>query len=106
MIDGLNALGFTEGFAIGGDPAEIVIWENPEPQPSMEAIEAASVQGAYERQVLEVKAQRHAAYIATDGSDALFMKFQRQEDGVTKQAWLDRIAEINEANPYPEPPVK
>lgn len=59
--------------------------------------------GAYDREVEAVKAARHAAYTAPDGSDALFMKYQRQEDGVTKQAWLDRIAEINAAHPYPEP---
>ena len=68
----------------------------------IEAYEA----GAYDRQVEQVKAARHAAYTAPDGSDALFMKFQRSEDGVTKQAWLDRVAEINAAHPYPEPPVK
>lgn len=60
--------------------------------------------GAYGREVEAVKAARHAAYTAPDGSDALFMKYQRQEDGVTKQAWLDRVAEINAAYPYPEPP--
>lgn len=60
--------------------------------------------GAYDREVEAVKAARHAAYTAPDGSDALFMKYSRSEDGVTKQAWLDRIAEINAAHPYPEPP--
>ena len=62
--------------------------------------------GAYDREVEAVKVARHAAYIAPDGSDALFMKYQRNEDGITKQAWLDRVAEINAAHPYPEPPVK
>lgn len=60
--------------------------------------------GAYDREVEQVRQARHAAYIAPDGSDALFMKYQRQEDGVTKQAWLDRVAEINAAHPYPEKP--
>lgn len=106
IIDGLNALGFKDGYAAGGEPAAIIVWENAEPQPTMKAIESASLQGAYNREVEAVKAQRHAAYTAPDGSDALFMKFQRQEDGVTKQAWLDRIAEINAAHPYPESPVK
>ena len=65
-----------------------------------EAIEA----GAHSRAVEAVKSARHAAYTAPDGSDALYMKYSRQEDGVTKQAWLDRVAAINEAYPYPEPP--
>lgn len=69
----------------------------PEEIAEREAYEA----GAYDREVERVKAARHAAYIAPDGSDALFMKYQRNEDGVTKQAWLDRVAEINAAHPYP-----
>ena len=60
--------------------------------------------GAYDREIEAVKAARHAAYTAPDGSDALFMKYSRNEDGVTKQAWLDRVAEINALYPYPEPP--
>ena len=72
----------------------------PEEIAEREAYEA----GAYDREVEQVKQARHAAYIAPDGSDALFMKFQRNEDGVTKQAWLDRVAEINAAYPYPTPP--
>lgn len=62
--------------------------------------------GAYAREIESVKTQRHAAYTAPDGSDVLFMKYQRREDGVTKQAWLDRVAEINALYPYPEPPSK
>lgn len=68
------------------------------------AEQAAWDANAYDREVERVKQARHAAYIAPDGSDALFMKFQRNEDGVTKQAWLDRVAEINAAHPYPEKP--
>ncbi len=74
----------------------------PEEIAEREAWEA----GAYDREIEAVKNARHAAYIAPDGSDALFMKFQRNEDGVTKQQWLDRVAEINAAHPYPEPPTK
>lgn len=106
FIDGLRGLGFTSGFALNGDPVQIVIWEHEQPQPTDDAIEAAIPAGKYARQVELVQVARHAAYTAPDGSDALFMKFQRNEDGVTKQAWLDRIAEINAAHPYPEPPVK
>ena len=75
-----------------------------EPFPEEIAEGEAWEAGAYDREVEHVKQARHAAYIAPDGSDALFMKFQRNEDGVTKQAWLDRVAEINAAYPYPTPP--
>lgn len=74
-----------------------------EREPSAEELaeQKAWESGAYDREVEAVKAARHAAYIAPDGSDALFMKYQRAEDGITKQQWLDRVAEINAAHPYP-----
>lgn len=56
----------------------------------------------YERTVADVNAARHAAYTAPNGSDAVFMKYQRDE--ATKQEWLDAKAAIDEANPYPTAP--
>jgi hypothetical protein len=47
----------------------------------------------------EVKLQRHLAYSAPGGSDAVFLKWQRGE--ATKQEWLDAVQAINDANPYP-----
>ena len=38
--NGLKQLGFNSGWVVSGD--EIVLWENPEPQPSLEEIEIAS----------------------------------------------------------------
>ncbi len=35
-IKGLMQLGFNSGWVVSGE--EIVLWENPEPQPTMEAI--------------------------------------------------------------------
>lgn len=102
--DGLAALGFIAGYVIGGDPAEIILWENDEPQPTMKAIEAASVQGAYDREVEAVKQARHAAYIAPDGSDALLAKYQLGEDGITLDMVKARKEEINAQYPYPTPP--
>jgi hypothetical protein len=55
--------------------------------------------GEYDRQIVEVKQARHAAYIAPSGSDAVFMKYQRGE--ATKQEWLDAVKAINDAHPYP-----
>jgi MOSC domain-containing protein YiiM len=40
MAKGLNQLGFHSGWVVSGD--EIVLWENPEPQPSYEEIEKAA----------------------------------------------------------------
>ena len=56
--------------------------------------------GAFEREVQAVKQARHQAYSAPDGSDAVFLKWQRGE--ATKQEWLDAVQAINDAHPYPE----
>lgn len=70
----------------------------PEYVADLEAWEA----GAYDRAVADVTAARHAAYTAPGGSDAVFMKYQRDE--ATKEEWLAAKAAIDEANPYPPAP--
>lgn len=40
---------------------------------------------------------RYAAYIAPDGSDAVYMKWQRDE--ATEQDWLDAVAAIKARYP-------
>lgn len=57
---------------------------------------------AYEFEVKLVSLTRHAAYTAPNGSDAIFMKYQRDE--ATKEEWLAAKAAIDEANPYPVAP--
>lgn len=56
----------------------------------------------YQRDVEAVTFNRHAAYTAPNGSDAIFMKYQRDE--ATKEEWLAAKAAIDEANPYPVAP--
>lgn len=97
--DGLTALGFTSGYAIGGDPAEIILWENEAKQPTAAAIANAAPQGAYLREVEAVKEQRRQAY--TLESDPLFFQWQRGE--ATEQAWKDKVDEIQAR--YPDPPA-
>ena len=58
--------------------------------------------GQHERDIAAVRLARHAAYTAPDGSDAIFMKYQRDE--ATKEEWLAAKAAIDEANPYPPAP--
>jgi hypothetical protein len=69
-----------------------------------EQLEEASVweAGQYERDIAAVRLARHAAYTAPEGSDAIFMKYQRDE--ATKEEWLAAKAAIDEANPYPPAP--
>lgn len=73
---------------------------DPEIEADREAWEAAEYDRAYEA----VRLARHAAYTAPDGSDAVFMKYQRDE--ATKEEWLAAKAAIDDANPYPEKPTK
>jgi len=97
IIDGLNTLGFTSGWVVGGDPAEIILWENEEPQPTQEELEAAAADGAYQREYDAVTIARQQAYATT--SDPIFMQYQRDE--ATKQQWLDAVQAVKDANPYP-----
>ena len=72
----------------------------PEEIADMEAYEA----GAYDREVAAVEQRRQHAYQIE--SDPLFFKYQRDEDGVTKQVWLEKIDEIRARFPMPEQPKK
>jgi hypothetical protein len=98
--DGLTALGFTGGYVIGGDPAEIVLWENEAKQPTNAAIAKAAPQGAYLRELANVNAQRLSAY--QNESDPIFFEYQRGEN--TEAAWKAKIAEIQARFPFPEAP--
>lgn len=98
LQDGLTGLGFTSGFAIGGDPAEIILWENEEPQPSETDIVGAAPQGTYLREIVYVEEARRQAY--QRDADPLFFGFQRGDN--TEQEWLDAVAKVKADNPYPE----
>lgn len=91
-------------WSLSGDNYEGLTWLSDSPKPTEQQLSEFWPEVEYENELKAVQLARHAAYTAPDGSDALFMKYSRSEDGVTKQAWLDRIAEINAAHPYPEPP--
>jgi hypothetical protein len=100
LIDGLTALGFTDGYAAGGDPAEIILWENEAKKPTNAAIAKAAPQGAYLRELAFVNSQRLSAY--QNESDPIFFEFQRGEN--TEAAWKDKIAEIQARFPFPSAP--
>ena len=70
--------------------------------PEQEAERAEWEAGTYQREYDLVSLNRHAAYTAPGGSDAIFMKYQRDE--ATKEEWLAAKAAIDEALPYPEAP--
>jgi hypothetical protein len=101
FIDGLTALGFTDGYAIGNEPAEIILWENEAKQPTAAAIAKAAPEGAYIRELNKVKELRRIAYQAE--ADPIFFQAQR-EDTYTLQNWKDKVKEIDERYPNPKAP--
>lgn len=77
----------------------VVVPDSPERLAEIAEWEA----GEFQRELDAVSLARHAAYTAPYGSDAIFMKFQRNE--ATKEEWLAAKAAIDKANPYPVAPV-
>lgn len=70
--------------------------------PEEEAERAVWAAGEHQRKIDDVNELRRTAYQLE--SDPIFFQWQRGEDGMTQEAWLNKIAEINERYPYPEAP--
>jgi hypothetical protein len=86
-------------WSLNGDDYSNLEWLSDTPKPTEKQLEAQWAEVQYETELDAVKSARHAAYIAPNGSDAVFMKYQRGE--ATKQEWLDAVQAINDAHPYP-----
>jgi len=79
---------------------DTLIWHDDTPKPSQADLDAAWPTVQYNQQRAEVENQRKAAY--QQEADPLFFSYQRGE--TTEQEWLDKVAEIKLAYPYPEAP--
>jgi hypothetical protein len=101
ITDGLTALGFTSGYAIGNDPAEIILWENEAKQPTAAAIAKAAPQGAHLREIAKIQQQRQAAYQAE--ADPIFFEYHR-DPAVKESTWREKVDEIKARYPYPAKP--
>jgi len=79
-----------------------LVWDesNTDPKPTQADLDAQWPQVDYNRQVRAVEKARRADYEAQ--SDPLFFEWQRG-DG-TEQAWLDAVAAVKAAHPYPPAP--
>lgn len=75
-------------------------WLSDTPKPTEAELDAAWPQVNYDQQVAEIETARRADYEAQ--SDPLFFEWQRG-DG-TEQAWLDAVAAVKAAHPYPPAP--
>lgn len=77
-----------------------IIERDPTPEELAEREEYAA--GAYDREVLEVKAQREAAYRTE--ADFLRDYYLRGENNITLEDWKAKVDEIRARYPYPDAP--
>ena len=75
---------------------------NDIPMPTQADLDARGPQVIYDLEMSRVRAERHAAYAAPDGPDAIFLQWQRGD--ATEQEWLDAVQDVKDAHPYPEAP--
>jgi len=75
-------------------------WLDDTPKPSQAELDAAWPAVEHANAVAAVENARRAAY--AEFSDPLFFEWQRG-DG-TEQAWLDAVAAVKAAHPYPPAP--
>jgi len=87
-------------WSLNNNDYDTLDWLDDTPKPTQTELDAAwpAVQQANE--VAAVEDARRADYEAT--SDPLFFEWQRG-DG-TEQAWLDAVAAVKAAHPYPPAP--
>ena len=87
-------------WSLSGNDYDSLEWYDDTPKPTQAELDAAWPQVEYQNQVAAVENARRADYEAT--SDPLFFEWQRG-DG-TEQAWLDAVAAVKAAHPYPPAP--
>jgi len=87
-------------WSLSGNDYNTLEWFDDTPKPTEAELDAAWPQVEYDNQVADVENARRADYEAT--SDPLFFEWQRG-DG-TEQAWLDAVAAVKAAHPYPPAP--
>ena len=87
-------------WTLNGDDYSGLTWLSDTPKPTQAELDAAWPQVEWENQQTAVSDARRTAY--EQQSDGLFFEWQRG-DG-TKAAWLDAVAAVKAANPYPPTP--
>jgi len=90
---------FGTEWLLTGNSYDGLEWLDESPKPTEAELESQWADVEYKVAYDAVSASRHSAYVAPNGSDAVFMKYQRGE--ATEQEWLDAVTAINDANPYP-----
>jgi hypothetical protein len=86
-------------WSLTGDSYAGLNWLDESAKPTEAELESQWADVQYKVAYDAVSASRHSAYVAPNGSDSVFMQYQRGQ--ATEQEWLDAVAAINTANPYP-----
>ena len=89
-------------WTLNGDDYSGLTWLDDSPKPTKKELDAAWPQVQYDRAYAQVRADRHAAYAAPDGPDAIFLQWQRGD--ASEQEWLDAVQVVKDAHPYPDAP--
>ena len=84
-------------WSLTGNDYETLEWYDDTPKPTQAELDAAWPAVDHANQVAAVEQARRDAYATT--ADPLFFEWQRG-DG-TEQAWLDAVAAVKAAHPYP-----
>jgi hypothetical protein len=86
-------------WSISGNDWTTLQWFDESAAPSQAECDAAWPQVQYDLAYAQVQAERHAAYVSD--ADPLFFRWQRGQG--TEQAWLNAVAAVDAAHPYPDP---
>jgi len=87
-------------WSLNANDYETLEWHGPGDKPTQAELDAAWPTVQHGKQLAAVENARRADYEYT--SDPLFFEWQRG-DG-TEQAWLDAVAAVKAAHPYPPAP--
>ena len=87
-------------WSLNNNDYDTLDWLDDTPKPTQAELDAAWPAVQHANEVAAVEDARRADYEAT--SDPLFFEWQRG-DG-TEQAWLDAVAAVKAAHPYPPAP--
>lgn len=86
-------------WSLDGNEYEGLVWLDDSAKPTEKELKAQWADVEYQAAYDAVTVARQTAYAAVGGSDGVFFQYQRGEK--TEQEWLDAVAVINAANPYP-----
>jgi hypothetical protein len=87
-------------WTLNGDDYSGLIWLDNSPKPTEDELQAQWAGVQYKVAYDAVIVARQSAYQQI--SDPIFFQYQRGEK--TEQDWLDSVAAVNDANPYPVAP--